>query len=119
MKRNCRLLKHEKERSQKQKDDNNTTAIASNDDGGVTLVLNQEECYYIADANTEWIVDSIASFHCVPRTEHFATYKAGDFDNIKMGNTSISHIVWIGDISIKTNVRSTLTLQDVRHIPDL
>ncbi|KZV32631.1 hypothetical protein F511_36179 [Dorcoceras hygrometricum] len=36
-----------------------------------------------------------------------------------MGNTSSSVIVGIGDVQIKTSVGSTITLKDVRHVPDL
>ena len=36
-----------------------------------------------------------------------------------MGNKSVSQIVGIGDICIQTSMGCTLTLKDVRHIPDL
>ena len=38
---------------------------------------------------------------------------------VKMGNKSISQIAGIGDICIQTSMGCTLTLKDVRHIPDL
>jgi hypothetical protein len=49
----------------------------------------------------------------------FTTYKAGDFGTVKMGNTSYSKIVEIGDVCIKTNVGFTMMLKNVRHVPDL
>ena len=36
-----------------------------------------------------------------------------------MGNKSVSQIAEIGDICIQTSMGCTLTLKDVRHIPDL
>ena len=38
---------------------------------------------------------------------------------MKMGNSSCSKIVGIGDVCIKTNVGSTMMLKDVRHVPNL
>ena len=38
---------------------------------------------------------------------------------MKMGNSSYSKIVGIGDVCIETNVDSTMMLKDVRHVPDL
>ena len=49
----------------------------------------------------------------------FTTYKAGDFGTMKMGNSSYSKIVGIGDVCIETNVGSTMMLKDVRHVQDL
>ena len=49
----------------------------------------------------------------------FTTYKAGDFGTVKMGNSSYSKIVGIGDVYIETNVGSTMMLKDVRYVQDL
>ena len=49
----------------------------------------------------------------------FTTYKAGDFSIVKMGNSSYSKIVGIGDVCIETNVGSTVMLKDVQHVIDL
>ena len=38
---------------------------------------------------------------------------------MKMGNSSYSKIVGIGDVCIQTNVCSTMMLKDVWHVPDL
>ena len=46
-------------------------------------------------------------------------YKARDFGTVKMGNSSYSKIVGIGDMYIETNVGSTMMLKDVRHVLDL
>ena len=64
-------------------------------------------------------MDLAASYHCVPKREYFSTYKAEDFGTVKMGNKSVSQITGIGNICIQTSMGCTLTLKDVRHIPDL
>ena len=38
---------------------------------------------------------------------------------MKMGNSSYSKIVEIGDVCIESNVGSTMMLKDVRHVPNL
>ena len=38
---------------------------------------------------------------------------------MKMGNSSYSKIVGIGDVCIETNVDSTMMLKDVQHVLDL
>ena len=43
----------------------------------------------------------------------FTTYKAKDFGIVKMGNSSYSQIVGIGNVCIKTNVGSIVMLKDV------
>ena len=64
-------------------------------------------------------MDSETSYYCVPKMEYFSTYKARDFGTMKMGNKSVSQIAGIDDICIQTSMGCTLTLKDVRHIPDL
>ncbi|KAA8529367.1 hypothetical protein F0562_033834 [Nyssa sinensis] len=67
----------------------------------------------------EWVVDTGASYHATYNKEFFTSYKAGDFGTVKMGNTSHSKIVGTGDVRIRTSVGWTMTLRDVRHVPDL
>ena len=64
-------------------------------------------------------MDSAGSYHYVLKREYFSTYKAGDFGVMKIGSKSVAQIVGIGDIFIHTSMWCTLTLKDVRHIPDL
>ncbi|KAA8549619.1 hypothetical protein F0562_001363 [Nyssa sinensis] len=42
-----------------------------------------------------------------------------DFGTVKMGNTSHLKIVGIGDVCIRTSVGCTMTLREVRHVPNL
>ncbi|KAF8387595.1 hypothetical protein HHK36_026248 [Tetracentron sinense] len=104
--------------NQKKDDDKNTTATMSSEDV-VVLSFGEEECLHVADQDIEWVVDTAASYHATPNKEFFTSYKAGDFGTVKMGNTSHSKIMGIGDVCIQTNVGCTLTMKDVRHVPDL
>ena len=57
--------------------------------------------------------------HIILTKELFTTYKAWDFGTMKMGNSSYSKIVGIGDVCIETNIGSTMMLNDVWHVPEL
>ncbi|GKU85719.1 hypothetical protein SLEP1_g345 [Rubroshorea leprosula] len=116
MKRNCYLLKG---KDKKKVEDSNTTAVASTSGGDVTLLCDRGECCHVENSDAEWIIDSGAFYHCVPKREYFSTYKARDFGTIKMGNKSVSHIMGVGDICVQTNVGCTLTLKNVRPVPDM
>ena len=83
------------------------------------LSLEEQKCEHVAKNDVEWIVDSAASHHVIPTKGLFTTYKAGDFSVVKMGISTYSKIVGIGDVCIKTNVGCMLILKDVRHVPDL
>ncbi|GKV04185.1 hypothetical protein SLEP1_g16379 [Rubroshorea leprosula] len=96
MKRNCYLLKG---KDKKKVEDSNTTAVASTSGGDVTLLCDRGECCHLENSDAEWIIDSDASYHCVPKREYFSTYKAGDFGTIKMGNKSVSHIMGVGQLN--------------------
>lgn len=104
---------------QKEGDDKNVAAVASKSDDDVTLICATSECHHVSSTDSEWLVDTGASYHCVPKREYFLNYQAGDFGSVKMGNQSSASIVGIGDIRVKTNVGCMLTLKGVRHIPDL
>ncbi|OMO51796.1 Reverse transcriptase, RNA-dependent DNA polymerase [Corchorus capsularis] len=83
------------------------------------IVCGHGDCNHVADPSIEWIVDISAAYHCVPKRELFTTYKAGDFGETRMGNKSVSQILGIGDIVVQTSTGCTLTLKNVRQIPDL
>ena len=113
MKRNCKFLKQGVDKSQNQEDDMNTIATTSSSDDEVTLLYNQEDCCHVADEDVEWVVDSTASYHIVPKRKYFSTYKLGDFGFVKMENKSVTQIVEIGDICIQTSMGCILTLKYV------
>ncbi|KAF8391931.1 hypothetical protein HHK36_022271 [Tetracentron sinense] len=85
----------------------------------VVLSFGEKECFHVVDQDIEWVLDTAASYHATPNKEFFTSYKAGDFGTVKMGNTSHSKIIGIGDVCIQTSVGCTLTMKDVRHVPDL
>ena len=83
------------------------------------VLCDGEQCLHATDSEIEWVVDTGASFHVTPRRDLFSTYVAGDHGSVKMGNASSSVIHGIGDVCIKTALGYTLTLKEVRHVPDL
>ena len=90
MERNCKILKQGGDKSHKQKYDKNTIATTSTNDDEVTLLCNQEYCCYVVEQDVEYVVDSAASYHCVPKSEYFSTYKARDYGKVKIGKKSVS-----------------------------
>ena len=120
MKRNCYAWKREqKEGKNQRKDENKNTTAALSDEDVAVLFFGDEECLPVTDNEVEWIIDTEASYHVTPNKEFFTSYRLGDFGTVKMGNTSYSKIVGIGDVCIQTDVGCSLTLRDVRHVPDL
>ena len=85
----------------------------------VVLSVEEQKCEHVANNNVEWVVDSVTSYHVIPRKGLFTMYKVGDFGTVRMGNSSYSKIVEICDVCIKTNVGSTVRLKDVWHVPNL
>ncbi|XP_048323873.2 retrovirus-related Pol polyprotein from transposon TNT 1-94 [Ziziphus jujuba] len=118
MKKNCRkLLREQRLQGNQPKKDGETLVTCT---GEVALCSTEEEtCLHISTQDVEWVVDTAASYHVTPHRDFFKTYKAGDFGTVKMGNSSFAKIMGTGDIQIKTNVGCTITLKDVRHVPDL
>ena len=89
------------------------------DEKVVVLSVEEQKCEHVANNDDEWVVDSEATHHVIRTKDFFTSYKAGDFGNVKMGNTSYSKIVGIGDVCIKSNACCMVMLKDVRHVPDL
>ena len=79
----------------------------------VVLSIEEQKCEHVANNDVEWVIDSAALHHIIPTKGLFITYKAGNFGTVKMGNSSYSKIVRIGDVCIETNVGSTMMLKDV------
>ncbi|CAL5417495.1 unnamed protein product [Camellia sinensis] len=112
-------MKGEQQQGNRQpKTEDGTTAVSVSEDIALFSV-EEEECLHMSDNDTEWVVDTAASYHATSQKEFFSTYQAGDFGTVKMGNSSFSKIVGIGDVHIQTKVGCTMVLKDVRHVPDL
>ena len=96
----------------------NTIAVVIDEDVMV-LFIEEQKCEHVTNNDIEWVVDSATPHHTISTKGLFTTYKARDIGTIKMGNSSYSKIVGIGDVCIKTNVGSTMMLKDVQHVLDL
>ncbi|CAH9131081.1 unnamed protein product [Cuscuta epithymum] len=118
-KRECRkFLREQPQTSQSSsKEDGETMVTMAPDIALVTC--GEEACLHVGTHDIEWVIDTAASFHATPHQSLFATYNSGDHGAVKMGNTSFSNIVGIGNVHIQTSVGCTLVLKDVRHVPDL
>ena len=120
LKRDCWHWNKEQNKGKYEKNDSekNTTAVVIDED--VTMLsIEEQKCEHVANNDVEWVVDSTTPHHIIPTKGLFTTYKARDFGTVKMGNSSYSKIVGIGDVCIETNVGGTMILKDVRHVPDL
>ena len=82
----------------------------------MVLSFEGEECNHVADDDAKWVINLEASYHAKPIKEFFTF---GDFGIVKIGNSSHSKIDGISDICIETSVGCTLTLKDIRNVPDL
>ncbi|CAL5376159.1 unnamed protein product [Camellia sinensis] len=96
------------------------TATATTIDEILLVVGEEEDCLHMVDHNcTEWVRDTVVSYLATSHRDLFSSYNVGDFGTVRMGNSSYSKIVGIGDISIQTNIGHKLVLKYVRHVPDL
>ena len=68
---------------------------------------------------TNWVIDSGASFHVTSRVDFFTSYTEGDYGCVRMGNEGLSKIIGMGNICLETNLGCKLLLKDVRHVPDI
>ena len=119
LKKNCRRLQREQGQGSSQPKNNDGDTFVTIPGEIAFCSINNETCLHVSREDTEWVVDTASSYHVTPHKDFFTTYKAGDFGTVKMGNSSFSEIAGIGDVKIQTNVGSTITLKDVRHVPDL
>ena len=58
-------------------------------------------------------------YHSTLNNEFFTVYKARNFGKVKMGNNNNADIMRVGDMCTQTNIGYTLTLKDMRHMPNL
>lgn len=65
------------------------------------VILSSVEDYgHINDLDTKWVVDSTTLYHATSRRDVFTMYKTKSFGRVKMGNTSYTDIICIGDICV-------------------
>ena len=66
-----------------------------------------------------WIVDSGASVHVTPCLECFATYEAGNFGKLYLGNNHACAIEGIGTMHLALDMGHEVVLKDVRYVPGI
>ena len=76
-------------------------------------------CVSLATQDSNWVIDSSASFHVTSQSHFFTSYKTGDFANVRIGNSGVSKIVSIEDIFLETSFGNKMVLKDVRKVPDI
>ncbi|GMI85506.1 hypothetical protein HRI_002219900 [Hibiscus trionum] len=101
-----------------QKDDEKSerVAIATHDD---FLVICDENLVNLACDETSWVIDTSASLHVTSRRDFFTSYTPSDFGVLKMGNVNLVLVIGMRDVSLVSNNGTKLTLNDVRHAPDI
>ena len=81
------------------------------------MIVTDDGCVSLATQDSNWVIDYGALFHVTSHSDFFTSYKTGDFGNVRIGNSSLSKIVDIGDICLETSIGYKLVLKDVRHFP--
>ena len=69
--------------------------------------------------DSNWVIDSGASYHLTSRWDYFAPYTCGDFGQVLMGNDGSSTIIAIGTVHLETSTGCKLVLRNVGHVPDI
>ncbi|KAL1223435.1 Retrovirus-related Pol polyprotein from transposon TNT 1-94 [Cardamine amara subsp. amara] len=95
--------------------------------GSVTVAedytKSEQDIALVTDGNTHacdvWVLDTRVSYHICPKREWFTTYTLVDHGCIKMANNSISQVVGIGSVKIRTHDGRLCTLNNVRHVPSI
>lgn len=119
VRRDCRKLKKEIEEKGEGTSDAKENTAATTVGDLFFVSSDKESCLCVTCQDTDWVIDSGASFHATPRRDFFTSYQSGDFGIVKMGNKDTSSIVGRGDVHLETGLGCKLVLKDVRHIPDL
>ncbi|KAL0339785.1 UNVERIFIED_CONTAM: Retrovirus-related Pol polyprotein from transposon TNT 1-94 [Sesamum radiatum] len=123
---NCGGRGHYIKDCRKPKRDNRNNSKHDGDDANFVSDSNGE-VYMISDINNvqssvnmhEWLIDSGCSFHMSPYKEIFSNYKTDNFGFVAMANEKLCGIKGLGDVCVTFDNGYTLTLKNVRHVPDL
>ncbi|KAG8369441.1 hypothetical protein BUALT_Bualt14G0014000 [Buddleja alternifolia] len=116
--RDCRKKKRDQKNgnNENKKDDKDTTAVAT--DGDVVIIF--DDAYVSSSCQeTDWIIDSGASYHITPHRDMFTSYTSGNFGRVRMANHGVTEVIGMGNINLETDTGCRLILRDVRHIPDI
>ncbi|KAG8387811.1 hypothetical protein BUALT_Bualt02G0059900 [Buddleja alternifolia] len=116
--RDCRKKKRDQKNgnNENKKDDKDTTTVAT--DGDVVIICD-DACVSSSCQETDWIIDSGASYHITPHRDMFTSYTSGNFGRVRMANHGVTEVIGMGNINLETDTGCRLILRDVRHIPDI
>ncbi|KAG8376937.1 hypothetical protein BUALT_Bualt09G0116000 [Buddleja alternifolia] len=116
--RDCRKKKRDQKNrnNENKKDDKDTTAVAT--DGDVVIICD-DACVSSSCQETDWIIDSGASYHITPHRDMFTSYTSGNFGRVRMANHGVTEVIGMGNINLETDTGCRLILRDVRHIPNI
>ncbi|KAG8376582.1 hypothetical protein BUALT_Bualt09G0078600 [Buddleja alternifolia] len=87
-------------------------------DGDVVIICD-DACVSSSCQETDWIIDSGASYHITPHRDMFTSYTSGNFGRVRMANHGVTEVIGMGNINLETDTGCRLILRDVRHIPDI
>ena len=65
------------------------------------MIIRDNASVNLIGQETDWVIDSRASFHVTSRADFFTSYSQGEFGNVHMGNEDVSKMVGMGDICLK------------------
>ncbi|KAG8377494.1 hypothetical protein BUALT_Bualt08G0038700 [Buddleja alternifolia] len=116
--RDCKKKKRDQKNgnNENKKDDKDTTAVAT--DGDVVIICD-DACVSSSCQETDWIIDSGASYHITPHRDMFTSYTSGNFGRVRMANHGVTEVIGMKNINLETDTGCRLILRDVRHIPDI
>ncbi|URE40384.1 hypothetical protein MUK42_35170 [Musa troglodytarum] len=81
MKKECRFWK--REQNEKKKNEKETNTVAAEGD---IIIVCDNICVSFVAQDSNWVIDSGASFHVTSHDDYFRSYTAGDFGNVRMRN---------------------------------
>lgn len=73
----------------------------------------------ICSGQSEWLLNSTATYHVCTKRECFFSYEKLDTGVVLMGNDNPCRTVEIGTIRFKLHDEMIMELTEVRHIPDM
>ena len=83
------------------------------------MIMTDDGCISLATQDSNWLIDSNASFHVTSHSDFFTSYRIGDFGKVRMGNSGVSKIEGIGDIFLETSIGNKLVIKVGRHVVDI
>ena len=83
------------------------------------MIVIDDGCVSLTTQDSNWVIDSSASFHITSHSDFFTSYRTSDFGNVRMGNSGVSKIVGIRNIFLETSIGNQLVFKNVRHVPNI